>query len=447
MKSFDFRSWLDGLSSRGVKLGLDRMTQLLYRLGDPQKSFDAIHIAGTNGKGSTAAFCAGLLLAAARASLRGGVVPGKIGLYTSPHLLRLTERIQYSDPGFDQLQECEKQDLARIVLLIHDIAPDVTLTFFEVMTAAAFLLFAEKGVQIAIIEVGLGGRLDATRLCHPISSIITGISKDHTEILGDTLPQIAYEKSGIFQPGIPAYAACEDEDAKKMLIQRASAVGCSLSFLDPSRSDSIPPVPSHLSTHVALLGQHQLCNAALALAAVKHVPMPFQSWVNKDQVIEEGLSKTRWPGRLECLMVLQNQSEIWVDAAHNQQGADVLAQWIKHRTNHQKLTVVFGASKDKAIADMLAPMWFAQTIVLTRPRSHRAEDPEKILPLVKQACPCAHIVVVPQIEQALSFAIQSTQSQGYILVYGSLFLIGPVRQILLDEPADPEMLQDPYRIS
>ncbi len=433
--------WLHGLLPLGVVLGTEPVAEVLHRLGDPQRSFAAIHIAGTNGKGSTAAFSAHLLLAASRAAARDGDPPPRLGLYTSPHLLRLTERIRLSDPHFTALAECAEADLAGALSAVQKAAeqdPSQPLSFFESITVAAFLLFARAGVELAVVEVGLGGRLDATRLCEPVVTAVTSIAMDHTELLGPTLADIAREKAGIFRQGVPACFPCVDSDALWVLLGEAARVGA------PVKSPR--PLPHALFGALSLTGTHQRENAALALLAVEQVPLPLRRYLADPEVQRQGLAETRWPARLEHVVTRDDGAEIWLDAAHNPQGSHALAVWLHHQIRGRRLTVLFGTVAGKPAEDMLDPLCRATHTVLTRPPSPRGRDPQELAPLVRarlalwwQRSP----IVLPDVSQALRQAQELTPPDGMLLVYGSIFLVAEVRRLLLGEPADPTPLQDP----
>jgi dihydrofolate synthase/folylpolyglutamate synthase len=436
--------YLGALSPLGVQLGTARVAEALRRLGDPQRRFVALHIAGTNGKGSTAAMTASLLRAAGGAST--------IALYTSPHLLRLTERLQISEGGAP-FTECPEAEFAAAVGAVRQAAarrPALDLTFFEVLTAAAFCWFAGRGVEIAVIETGLGGRLDATRLCEPVGTAVTSIGLDHTELLGATLPEIAREKAGIFRPGVPALCACDDAAALDALAEEAGRVGAPLFQVDTgiglhrACAGVVPPLPEALRAAVPLPGAHQRRNAALAVALSRLAP-GFRTLLTEDQpALREGLSRARWPGRLERIDAAG--VTVWLDAAHNPEGAGALAEWLAEAGPAQ--VVLFGVVAGKRVEGMLAPLARAEAVVLTRPASPRALAPEVLLPLVRAYALSAEtprVMIIPEAEAALAAALRLVPPGGSLLIYGSIFLLGVARRVLLGETADPMPLQDPVR--
>lgn len=316
------------LALYGIQPGTERLAAVLSRLGEPQAGIPAIHIAGTNGKGSTAAYCASLLGQLAGALRQAGGRRLRIGLYTSPHLQRVRERIQLSDAATAGFRDCTEDEFVGALSAVQaaaQAAPAVTLTFFEALTAAAFVLWREAGVDLAVVETGLGGRLDATRLCAAQVTVVTSIGLDHVELLGPTRADIAREKAGIFRPGIPALAACSHPDARAVLIAEAQRIGAPLRLYAPEPSEpaaapsggsptqaapqpsagtttevsqpsagstaggpqpsaelvagrlpaqatelgAIPPLDGELAAAVPLSGEHQLRNAALAVTAVQ----------------------------------------------------------------------------------------------------------------------------------------------------------------------------------
>ena len=471
--------YLSQLRRLGIVPGTERLALVLHRLGDPQARISAIHIAGTNGKGSTAAFAAHLLVAAARqvAAQQGGPV-ARIGLYTSPHLCRVRERVRISavdsasaEPWLDECSEADFVAALSAVRAACEATPAVELTFFEVLTAVAFLCFASAPVQVAVIETGLGGRLDATRLCHAQVTVVTGIGLDHTELLGDTLPAIAHEKAGIFRPQVPALIFCDDPSARAVLCQVAAQLHAPLAVLlcdaertAPVGASALPALSGEHAACLPLPGPHQRRNAALALAAVGRLPGPLGRAVRDPAVPLRGLSATRWPGRLERLWPQPSLDEtalrarldlpvdvalpeVWLDGAHNPQGAALLSDFLDGLPASSGLCVLFGVVADKAVSDMLGPLLRAQRVVLTEPPSPRALPAAELAALLS-ALPAlglgaSALSIEPRLSWALRRALVETPCRGRLLIYGSLFLVGAVRALWLGEPCDPLPLSDP----
>lgn len=468
-------SYLSSLNLLGIQPGTERMAEVLARLGQPQQRFLAIHIAGTNGKGSTAAYCATLLAHAARQAHRDGQPLRKIALYTSPHLLRVRERMQLSAAD-GELHECSESELAQAVHAVTAAskqAPAVQLTFFEVLTAAAFWLFAQAEVHLAVIETGLGGRLDATRLCRAVATIVTSIGLDHVELLGPTLPAIAREKAGIFVPQVPTYLACQDPAARQVLLSEAQRLGAPCSVLarqvpqSPTPNlNAIAPLDAEQAAAVALPGQHQLDNAALALAAVKSLPTPLQPYLQDRALQLAALAAVKWPGRLEqlfpcptasrfpaaqppaeLLCLLPEGLQLWLDAAHNPEGAEVLATWLQSQRDTSSpprpLTILFGAVAGKQLAGMTGPLLHADQLVLTCPPSPRGLSAHQLAQTLPPLLHQPPQQIAEDWQQALRLALRHTPPNGMLVVYGSIFLVAAVRGLWRQEATDPLVVQDP----
>lgn len=444
--------YLASLSPLGIQPGLARITELLRRLGHPERRVPAIHIAGTNGKGSTSAYAASIAQIAARRASVDHQRPFRIGLYTSPHLHRLTERIQYS--LHDALTECPPQRLADAISTVRSAcaqAPQVELTFFEVLTAAAFFLFAQEQLDLAIIETGLGGRLDATRLCLAQATVITSISLDHMDWLGPTVTHIAAEKAGIFAPEVPALCVCLDAAARQVLVSAAQAVRAPMWLHPPTEMPDIKPLPSLPSSLQALLplpGEHQRWNAALTVAALSHIQGPLRPFLRDLDVISEGLRTTRWPGRIETIHPVSAHHqrfadrEIVVDAAHNPEGVASLTSWLQSEPE-RPLTILCGVVVGKLTAGMDAPLPHAQRVIACCPPTPRGLAATQLVaePGFGTAQP------IEDWQLALQTALEQTPPGGRLLVYGSIFLMAAVRAALLDEPTDELLVQDPGKVT
>jgi dihydrofolate synthase/folylpolyglutamate synthase len=407
----------------GVRPGLDGTRALLAALGRPERGLSTVHIAGTNGKGSTAAFAERVLRASGR----------KTGLYTSPHLLRFTERIRIDG---EELDEGETAALAARVLAAR---PDGEATFFEATTAMAFLAFAAHGVEVAVIEAGLGGRLDATNAIErPLATVVTNVGLDHTDVLGATRPEIAREKAGIFKPGVPALFACADPAARAVLDESARVVGATAQALGRDfEGHSLDGGEGLLyrgpggplgCERLGLAGAHQAANAALALAALGSTPLAID-----DQARRRGLAEARWPGRLEWLA-----DDLLVDGAHNPDGARALAAALPRLAGGRPLTLVFGALADKDAAGMLAALVpHAARVIVTAPPSPRALAPDALVALAPSS---PSIEIAPSLAAALA---RARRPGARVLVAGSLLLVGEARRLVLGERADPLAVQDP----
>ena len=402
---------------------LGRMHALAAALGDPHKQFPIIHIAGTKGKGSTAAFCASALQAAGY----------RVGLYTSPHLDDFTERIQMNGVPIPH---------ADFVALVDEMRPIVAsipkLTTFEIATALAFLYFARQGATAGVIEVGLGGRLDATNIVTPLVSVITSISYDHMAILGNTLAQIAAEKGGIIKPGIPVVIAPQQPEARQVFIDMAGARGAPLTqvgldwrytpLAHSLSSQTMRIYPSaypqdQVDLHISLLGAHQVDNAATAYAALQTARQEGLTRLNPT-ALADGFAHTAWPGRFE---VLQLDPPLVLDCAHNRDSALRLRQALDDYFPARPVCLIFGASEDKDITGMLAELAPRLNEVIVVKSFHpRAANPALILKqLAALHCPAR---VIEDVAEALDTALISAEkAQSLILVTGSIFVAAGAR--------------------
>ncbi len=408
MTGFDFL-----LQSRklGMKLGLENMERLAKALGSPEKKLKFIHIAGTNGKGSTAAFCAQALQEAGY----------RTGLFTSPHLISITERIQINGVPIPEEQ---------ITAIINEIAEltrawDHPPTFFEIITATALKYFETEKVEWIVWETGLGGRLDSTNIVTPEVSILTQIDYDHQEFLGDTLFKIAHEKAGIIKEGIPTVCGVKDpeallairERAKKqssLLIETAELQWVDLGIKGKKQHLEIEGIPFQLS----LLGKHQIQNALTAFTALFAVlKIPVKS-------IQRGFSKTHWPGRFQ---IIRENPLFVVDGAHNPSSMKQLIETWKTFCGETKATIVFGVMADKSYPLMVDPIEsIAEKIILLKPNHPRAAEPSVISALFRN--------ILPEVHNDLSSLWKELQTtKKPILLTGSLFLVGEALQ--LHQPA------------
>jgi dihydrofolate synthase/folylpolyglutamate synthase len=391
-----FLARLREVRAQGVLLGLDRVCLALARLGAPEQRVPAVHIAGTNGKGSTAAIADSILR---RAGLR-------TGLFTSPHLVRFTERIRIGGV------EIDGDRLARLDEAVAKTS--VPLTFFEVATVLGFLAFAEAGVEVAILETGLGGRLDATNVCHPLACAITSIAFDHEAILGHTLAQIAVEKAGIAKPGIPLFLGPLPSEAEERVNQVAADVGA------PIRRAGIdyPPAPAP----PALPGPHQLANAALAVALAREVARVLGRPLAEADV-RAGLAEVRWPGRLERIAL-----DVLLDCAHNVEGARALALALPEAPCRVLVTSIVRDKDAASMLAVLAPCF--DRVIITRSSSERAADPHALAALVGRTRGTdRQVACVEDPVAALAEGRRTAAGApgGLVVVAGSIFLVGALR--------------------
>ena len=425
-------------------LNLDRMRDLLNRLGDPHRAYPAIHIAGTKGKGSTSAMIEAILRAAGY----------RTGLFTSPHLHTFRERMRVNG------EPISRDGFAALVDAIEPhVAAVAGITWFEIMTALGFLHFARSTVDIGVIEVGLGGRFDATNVLMPLVCVITSLSMDHMAWLGDTLEQIAFEKAGIIKPGVPVVSAPQRANALAVIERVATERGAPLTVvgrdvtverlasplsldgqtfkMSMGSDDSFAPAaqrsgvsrqatdPTGALRRVAttftipLLGAHQITNAAVAVTAVETASA---QWIPLDlEAVRVGLLTVQWPGRFE---IARRDPPLIFDAAHNADSAEKLAAALEAVFPGRRWTLVFGALSDKDIAGMLdALLPRADPVIVTRAKNVRAADIEHIADLVADRQRSA--LIASSVKDALERALAT---DAPVIVTGSLTVIGEARE-------------------
>lgn len=414
-----------GNELRGVKFDLETIAEVLSALGNPHRRVPSAIVAGTNGKGSTSAMLASIMH---RAGLR-------TGLYTSPHLVRVNERIVVAG------QEINDEDFAYAFTQVHGAASGLFAqgmiarqpSYFEMLTASAFVHFSRAGVEIAVLEVGMGGRLDATNVVEPLVSVITNVALDHEQYLGSTVEAIAVEKAGVIKPGCPAISGCEDEAAAQVIRGRCRKTGSDL--LDLRRAARVSNVRPHGGRYSfdlelddvqyrgmmpALAGRFQIKNAVASVAAA-HV-LRRQGMRVSAGAIEGGVSGARWPGRLHAIC---ERPLVLLDGAHNPAAAAELAGFIRERLRGRRMRLVYASMRDKAIEDIASSLFpLADTVYLTRPGVERAATAEEIL--ARLQVQHGHVVVEPIPARALGSAVEASAEEDVVIVAGSLFLVGAI---------------------
>lgn len=408
----------------GVHLGLDRIQNLLARLGHPHRRVPIVHVAGTNGKGSVCAYLSSILTGAGY----------RVGRYTSPHLVDWTERICINS------QPISPTDLERVLLdVVAAIDPNQpSPTQFEVITAAAWLYFARQRVDIAVIEVGLGGRLDATNVCdRPLVSAIVSISREHWQRLGPTLADIAREKAGVLKAGCPAVIGKLPPEAKAVVERRINELNCPAVWVEAATATD-KKTPVGLATAVyqdieyplPLLGKVQLINSAIAIAAIKLLQR--QGWQISPAAIWQGMTNTRWLGRLQWIK--WGDRKLLIDGAHNPAAAQVLRQYIDSRDvqfakdapSRRPITWVMGMLSTKDHADIFeALLRPGDRLYLVPVPEHSSAEPEQLAALSRKICPkLAFSQAYPDLIAGLEAAFDPSASPNLVVLCGSLYLVG-----------------------
>jgi len=391
----------------GVKLGLENTQRLAAASGNPEKGLKFIHVAGTNGKGSTCAILESIYRAAGY----------RVGLFTSPHLVRFNERIQIDRRLICELEVIEL--VGRIQKRIAHLPADHHPTFFEVVTVMALCHFAAADCDLVIWETGMGGRLDATNIVTPMASVITNVHFDHQKWLGMTHAEIATEKSGIIKPGVPVTTATEEASALAVIQEVAERLKAPLSVVTAAEADSGETADGKVS----LLGHHQRVNASLARRTVEVLANAFPV---SEERLRAGLQGIHWPGRLQVLRSA-DQGRILLDGAHNPAGAQALRVALAEHFPGERPTLILGVLRDKDwsyICEILAP--WAGRVWLVPVRSERAADPALLEKACRRANPAAPILICGSLGEALS----RSQGEPFRVVTGSLYLVGEAMEVL-----------------
>jgi dihydrofolate synthase/folylpolyglutamate synthase len=436
MKIMDYKEaikYLYNLKIYGMSLGLERIEFLLKSLGSPQENMKAIHVAGTNGKGSVCAMLSSVLSSAGY----------KVGLFTSPHLLEFEERIRINGEPVSKKKLCSLVDrvkpIASSMVEDHDFEHP---TFFEMATAMAFSHFFDENVDFAVIEVGLGGRLDATNVISPLICVITSVSLDHTHVLGTTLGEVAREKAGIIKEGIPVICGIEQEEIIKMIEDICQKKHCQVLFsknqggynlkeknVDYQVFDIHLNGSQYTDLNIPLLGEHQLKNAQIAIMStelLKGMGMDI-----KEEDLREGLAKTKWPGRLQ---IIQKNPTIILDCAHNPSGMKALGSVINDMFGRTKKILIIGIMRDKDIPGIVKEAGsFADLMIITKPKFERAAEPEHIQKWAKKYC--EDVKIIQNVAEAVNFSKSTTEPEDVVIISGSIFNVGESMEFLYSNKA------------
>lgn len=420
-----------GHETLAIKLGLRNTELLLEALGNPHRSYEVVQIAGTNGKGSTAAMLDSICRAAR--------IP--TGLYTSPHLISITERIKIDGINISEYAfakySSEVREAAERLLTQGKI--EALPTFFEQVTATALLAFREADIRLAILETGLGGRLDATTVAGANTVAITPVSLDHQEYLGETLEQIAFEKAAIIRPGVTAIIATQSAQVLDVILKRCSECEVRVTVAG-CRTFDLKATPGGLfdatfetsedryeNVHLALRGRHQVTNAGLAIQLAES--LRSRGFAISKPAVVQGIEATRHTGRLSPHF----GSSILLDGAHNPGAAQALREYLDEFVK-EPLTLVFGAMSDKRLAEMAAILFpGVDYLILTQPDNPRAAPVEILQALAENFVESNKIFAVPKVSEALKKARAVTSADGQICATGSLYLIGELSAALWDD--------------
>jgi len=409
----------------GSKLGLERTEKILELLGNPHKKLKCIHIAGTNGKGSTTAMVTTILVEAGY----------KVGSYISPFIEEFEERIQINNKNIS------KGDLSDIITQVSKAVEKVVElgysnpTEFEIITCAGFLYFYKNNIDFAVVEVGIGGRLDSTNVITPILSIITSVSLDHTLILGDTMDKIAYEKAGIIKAGIPVVIFPQQKQSEEVIEKICRERKCKLIKVPQnlavyiSNNDITQKIKVQTSSNdyiikLSLLGKHQLLNCSVAIHAIEEL-IGQGAMIKKDDIII-GLGKVKWPARLE---IMHRKPLVVIDGAHNIDGIEKLTESIDMYFTYNKIILILGILADKRVEEMIKTIVPKVSRVITvTPHSARAELSEKLkVEVEKYTTSCE---AIEDYEQAYKKALSYCGDMDLLLVSGSLYMVGDMRKII-----------------
>ena len=409
-------------------LDLTRPQKMADFVGSPQNAYSAIHIAGTKGKGSVAAMTASCLRAAGL----------RVGLYTSPHLQEFRERIRILTPEDADGRISEADFVAVVNEMKTAVSHIPQATWFEVVTVIGLLYFAQQKVDIAVIETGLGGRFDATRVVNPLVCVITSLSLDHTDLLGNTLTEIAFEKAGIMKPGVPVVVAPQKAEALSKLLDIAAERGSPLTAVSSqwryhgerqNNNQTLvidqSPDPAFISNHshfpMVLDGDHQLQNGVVALAALQIVREQFPALT--ETAVRQGLNEVVWNGRLQTIHRGQNTPTFLVDCAHNPDSIIQLVNALQTNYAYQRLILIFGAPSDKNIQEMLAQLVPLADLTITAAAAHpRASHPEDLAQIVHDLG--GAVTAAPSTAAALLTAWENAQPDDLICATGSIIFVG-----------------------
>lgn len=421
--------YISSVGRFGSNYGLKRTFRLLEILGSPDKKIKLIHVAGTNGKGSTTAMITKIL--------RG--MGYKVGMYTSPYIEEFEERIQVNGHNIP------KEKFVSLLVEVKDAVEKVIEegydhpTEFEILTALMFLHFYREKVDYGVVEVGLGGTMDSTNVLTPIVSVITSISYDHMNILGDTIEEIADQKAGIIKENVPVVVYPAEKNVQDVILKKANEMNSkirlvqrnSVKLIDINRDDiyqeiEVKTMKNDYTVKLPLLGEHQMLNLAVALNAIEVIFEGNNEKLNKN-IVEKSLEDVEWKGRLE---VLNKEPLIVIDGAHNIDGIKSLAQNVQKYFKYRKIILILGILADKQVDEMIEVITpLAEKVYAVTPHSDRAELSEDLKEKISQYN--KNVTAVDDYAKAAMLAIDDAEDRDLILISGSLYMIGDMRKILV----------------
>lgn len=430
--------WINGLIPFGIRPGLERIERLMELLGHPHRRLKFVHVAGTNGKGSTCAFLTSALLSCGY----------DVGTFTSPYITKFTNRFQYN--GQDIEEETLLQLSNRLKPLVEEIASTElgSPTMFEVATALAILYYAEVCYpDVVVWETGLGGRMDVTNIVHPVVSVITNVGYDHTDILGDTLEKIAFEKAGIIKPGVPVVTSVDQPEVIEVMAARADQCRSRMYLANRDYRATRVSGDQHsqrfhfegpfreMELEIGMQGEHQCANAGLAMMTLE-VLRQYMAFVLDDEPLQQGFRHTFWAGRLETV---RTEPHIVLDGAHNPEGAASLVKSIPQTYTYNKLHFLAGMLENKQHEPVFRQLLsIADSIILTEPDFRRKMSAEELAVLVRRLAADmgrthVQITVEPDWKQAIELLQSQTEREDLGVVTGTLYLISDVRATLLHQ--------------
>jgi dihydrofolate synthase/folylpolyglutamate synthase len=424
MNDHETLAYLYGLERFGMVFGLENISRLLQVLEDPHRVLQVIHVGGTNGKGSVSAMMASVLQEEGY----------RVGLYTSPHLVSFTERIQINGTEIAWDEVVRLTDLLRS--RVEEAGMPQQFTFFDFTTALALYYFAHQEVGVTILEVGLGGRLDSTNVIHPLITVITNVAKDHFQILGERIEDIAHEKAGIVKHGVPLMSGATQPEVIQILEETCKEKEAPLRLAGRDfKGEKIATGTFNFhgrqwdlaDIRLGVAGPFQIENATVALGALE--ALEERGYRVGEESIYQGLAAVRWPGRLE---LIQESPQILLDGAHNPAAAGSLKKALQEEFDYHHLYMVMGIMQDKEVAAIVAELApLAEVLIAASPSNPRAMRAQRLAEIAQDYC--SAVTVIEDVSEAVEYAQEAAQEDDLILVTGSLFTVGEARDYIVSK--------------